>query len=924
MAIKYVFHAYLHYLFSLKDVDMAGQLFFAYRHGARSLIIRARGPSDQIFELIPHDILAEDFPHFFSADYVHWMDISTGKVEFRPLDRLWKRSSIDWLLDFSLHGPSRMIHGVNGTRKLVDIRGQTFQGIAACLHPLEYSDYVTIIADTDHQTHLVSIELPRFRLTFFLNNDNELESNNMQGMVIDRNQCTGTMVGLSTQLVLRHKDLNFRTLPRSRLVLIPHGEVHYSISPTKNHVRVHIDTRCKFRRQVTWYKYDIDSDLGLLVGSVSLTSRLFRIYLHALCSHPLPDPLTAQRGTDHALQELNAASCFSFQQLTSTDVELLDLIGKLSPNRNYYPKHLRAMQTTTWSLLLPVLSQHGSFDTAVSKIIQYAQSLTIFPELHEKFEYQSHSDSALMMRATRRHAIYYEGSIDSISDSDKKYHSRDYYRNTPGEIEALRTSRLVYTWPIGFATNHSMFSGLLEMFESWGIINGLDPDTSLIYSKEWLQLDLSAQWLSVYELCRQIEQPSSKYKLVFSFSALAYSNEPELLKNIPVLLACATIGRSLLDAPPQHPSYNLRRGFNPLRKQVLEIVSSKICSVDTSPSAQLPRLPGENSKTFKSRVYRDYKDVSERKINDAVDHLMTQWPCYEPHSPFYETDAMWFRIEEIMDSIKEYFASCFRNLELRMFASKVSTILQENSMISPLARRIIPKLQFSPQFDIAHNPNPPLVLGTLLLARNAPSSPYSSRFFGVKPAYESPIGDVGRPIDTTALANLISQFERNHYSALHQLYRDRLEESRKELHGQQTSILHDKFAPHIDICIAYRTRCQSRLSDLFSSIHAALAPFTPTEEILENAALWPPISQRTVLRLLASTASAPHPAEWSEILIVFAKAFIEYQYSQRLVGFSLRSEVNSLFKELDNASFNHSDVRENPDWLLIQVSLKPF
>jgi hypothetical protein len=257
---------------------------------------------------------------------------------------------------------------------------------------------------------------------------------------------------------------------------------------------------------------------------------------------------------------------------------------------------------------------------------------------------------------------------------------------------------------------------------------------------------------------------------------------------------------------------------------------------------------------------------------------MIQWPCSEPDSPFYETDVIWFWIEEIMDSIKEYFASCSRNLEFRMFASKVSIILQENSVISPFAWHIIPKLQFSRQFNIAHNPNSPLVLETLLLARNAPSSPHSSHCFGVKPAYESPIGAVGQPIDTTKLANLISQFKHNHHSALHQLYRECLEESRKELCGQQTSILHDKFAPHINICIAYRASCQSRLSNIFSAIHAALAPFTPTEKILEIATLWPPISQRTVLQLLASTANAPHPAEWSEVLIVFAEAFIEYQY----------------------------------------------
>jgi hypothetical protein len=141
-----------------------------------------------------------------------------------------------------------------------------------------------------------------------------------------------------------------------------------TLSPQiEHHVRVHIDTHTM--RQVIWHKYEIDSDLGLLVGNVNLTSRLYRIYLHALCSHPLPDPLTSQTGTDHALQELGAAGCFSFQRLTKTDVELLRLIGSITPCRQYYPKHLRVMQTTEWSPNLPALSQHGGFEPAVRSIL---------------------------------------------------------------------------------------------------------------------------------------------------------------------------------------------------------------------------------------------------------------------------------------------------------------------------------------------------------------------------------------------------------------------------------------------------------------------------------------------------------------------------------------------------------------------------
>ncbi len=306
------------------------------------------------------------------------MDTSNGEVEFRPLDQLWKPSSQNWRLVFFPDGrPSKMIHGTQGTRYLVDIRSGTFNGIAARIRHFEYSEYLTIIYD---KSHSISIELPRFRLSFFLS-EGELESKNMHGMVIDNNQCLGTMIGLGSQLVLRNKDPKFASLPHSRHVIIPHGDVHFTLSPDENHVRVHIDTRTHFMRQVTWHKYEIDSDLGLLVGNVNLASRLYRIYLHALCSNPLPDPLTSQTGTDHALQELGAAGCFSFQRLTEADVKLLRLIESITPCRQYYPQHLRVMQTTEWSSHLPALSQHGAFEPAVRSILQYAQSLAIFPEL---------------------------------------------------------------------------------------------------------------------------------------------------------------------------------------------------------------------------------------------------------------------------------------------------------------------------------------------------------------------------------------------------------------------------------------------------------------------------------------------------------------------------------------------------------------
>ena len=845
--------------------------------------------------------------------------MNSGEVEFRPLDRLWESSPQNWRLVFFPNGPSRMIHG---TRHLLDIRSGTFQGFATRIRPLEHSEYLTIFLDI--QSYGISIELPRFRLSFFAH-DGELESKNMQGMVIDNNQCTGTMIGLSSQLVLRHKDPTFASLPRSRCVLIPRGSVHSSLSADRNHVRVHIDTQTNFKRQVTWDKYEIDFDLGLLVGNVNLTSRLYRIYLHALCSHPLPDPLTGQTGTDHALQELQGAGSFSFQKLTEADVELLRLIGSITPRREYYPKHLSVMQTINWSPQLPALSQHHMFDTAVGKILEYAQSLTTFAGLkgsNVDLNYKCESASVLMARTTRRNAIYYEGGIGESAGFDRRYDSRDFPHiadhDTHG-IEALNTSRLVYAWPTGL-TRHLKPSELIETFKSWANMSGPMEGISLMYTREWLCLDLPVKWLSIYDICRQTGQSASKYKLVFSFAALSFSS-PSLRKFIPILLAFATIRDSSFIAPPFHPSYDLTVGFEALRKKVRSMIISGAYLLDDSPARHLSRNLDENQKKFRSRQTEHYDEHISGRANDATDRLMVECDSPRPHSsPFDQADDRdWFKVEKIMSDVTEYFASCSHNRDLRSFASQVTTILEGNYEISPQRGEQIPGFRFVPQFEVT--PSQPDSSFTLanLLSHRADSAPARSSCKVETGAHVKP-RPLDQPIDTSILENLISQFQRKSRSKLTQLYSERLESSRRELHGQQTPAL-PKHIPPVSDCLAFRDHCKSRLHDVFSSIRSSLSPLTTTERILVDAGLWPRLHHRSVLHPLASTANIYLNPEWADILAAFAEVFIEYQHSQRLLGYALQSDAEKFYKELDSASFNRRDAVRNPDWLLIQVRI---
>jgi hypothetical protein len=562
------------------------------------------------------------------------------------------------------------------------------------------------------------------------------------------------------------------------------------------------------------------------------------------------------------------------------------------------------------------------FDTAVRKILQYAQSLTIFDgpkDTKLDVDVKCKGDSLLIARAARRNAVYYEANANIQVPCDRRYDSRDspdIADHDSDGIEALKVSRLVYAWPGGL-THHLESSELLKTFKGWGRMSGPIPMVSLVYTKEWLRLDLPAKWLSIYNFCRQIGPPASKkFELLFSFAALAYS-APDLRKFIRVLLACATIHGSLLVAPPPHLSYNLTEGFEPLRKQVRSMIVAGTYDLANNPARPLQRLD-ETLSDFRSRQAVHNEDIL-RRTDDATDRLIEQWRSLQ--SPFHSDDPSWFNTDKIMSNVTEYFSSCSRNAELLLFTSQVTAILQANCVIvaTPLTGEQISKFRFVPRFDTSHaSYDPHFALANLLSCRTENVNARSTRETGIGASINP--RPLGQPIDTSILENLISQFRSKRHSKLTQLYSERLERSRRELQGLQTLTLPNHLPP-IQTCLAFRDECKSRLHNLFATIRSALEPSTITETILADAGLWPRIHHFSMLHTLASAANFHLSPEWTESLATFAKAFIEYQHSQRLLGYALQSDTEKFFKELDSASFNWREVGRNPDWLLIQVGM---
>lgn len=166
-------------------------------------------------------------------------------------------------------------------RNLIDPESTTAEVVHRWLKPLEHQSNINIYFD--EETTETEVHLPRMNLDFILRKTG-LESKHFREMVIDTNQYFGILHGLLHKLVLKSIG------GPERSVIVPQGTV--SFRRTVNHIQVSISTGSAER--VPYHEFRIDKDLGRLNDNGSLRSRLFKLYLHALTSHCLPDTLHFQ------------------------------------------------------------------------------------------------------------------------------------------------------------------------------------------------------------------------------------------------------------------------------------------------------------------------------------------------------------------------------------------------------------------------------------------------------------------------------------------------------------------------------------------------------------------------------------------------------------------------------------------------------
>ncbi|KAI6118454.1 hypothetical protein F5141DRAFT_1212382 [Pisolithus sp. B1] len=898
--------------------DMAGMVYatrglineyrVCFRMGTDGLIVRARKETDSdILELIPSQKLGSDLPSVLVENHVHWFNLVTRTMEARPVETLWKSSPDNWRLHFSPGNHSM----TKGDARLFDVRSQTWQMLSERLQPLENPQNLII---TLENSNTVSVDLPRYGLSFFINDDKELECRHPRDMVYDESQSAGTLIGLANKLVLRPK-ANLVDEGARRLVLVPHGDV--SFMRQDDHVRVTIDPSGSAQKRFRYHIFRIDTDLGCLAGNVSLASNLYRAYLHALTSKPSSvDPLTQRTGTEEALSILRSAACLSFMRIGTRSAKLLCCIAGLTTRRTWYPKHLKHMQTVHWVKGLPVASQHCGFYVACSSIKEIQQQQGVFhgqsAPLFEDFPLDS-GDHLLLRAAIRAAVLYPQASHVRLlgREYDAVYEARDVRPSSAEELRVFETAFAVYNWSaLKCPSKESLHS-----VNSWsGTLPGVSQAFPLRYNKDWLSLDLPAIWLSLYDSCRRSQAPKHRFQLIFSLSAMVYAS-PKLEVLAGALLAFATMPQFKEENPPQHPKYDLSDGYKPSQQA-------------------LDRFFSRHVKPLQGSICPECSGQREQEKGEVIAKVAAEWPCVKPPLGDFQ-DCSWYDMDGLDSDLRPLFASCYRNMELKDHLNRVESILDgkasppplgplDEEMNSPTNQQLA--YSFAPSSQSHHRANWDVTL-EVLFHRAAPTVPLN----GVTPQnlwftlhhddcapHHHPTGR-SQVCGSVQTSQLISDLRRNANSTLRATYVNELQQSADYLSHNQATMAVDALANLVELFRTHYEQSRRKYQSTLRFLAGYLGPQKTSEHAVFRSGQWPRITAKVLLGCLASKSKISLPPNWRVCLIAFAKLVLGYQRARRMLVLAKNGQAEELHKEMENTGCDGWEAESYADWLLTQL-----
>ena len=715
--------------------------------------------------------------------------------------------------------------------------------------------------------------------------------------------------------------------------MIPHGNINFH--RVGSHVNVAIDTSQV--EKVLCYVFDIDTTLRRLVGNGSLRSRLYKVYLHALTSHCLPDSLTWRTGTEEALHDLSSAAVSSFNdpEPEKVELELLYQISALTPNRLFYPPHLKIMQAVGWDARLSPLSQHDDFYQKGQKILDHRSRFRLFKEGGISLETAKvaaakriQTEPDLVMRAAIRNGTFQLeefGGSNLALGSDCKYTAREVPSETTQTKEAnvCAVARRTDAW----STSLDIIPNLQQQYQTWGKMR-IKPTVTLGYESRFLQAKLSKVWCSLYNMCTKASR-NERYSLMFLLSTLIFSETPIDMQLIWTLLAFATIPKSEeAIPPPDYESFDLAKGDVPTTSDLSTTIRTFAVDYSNSNESNEGQHSGESMDDWSKRKQQLYATSLSSEVTSLTEYFEAQWPCPKPSYP----EANRFRLLEthsMRDQVNALFFDWYKNRQLLNHARITQCRLDK--YVTRTQEGLLPKYTFSPSVQPRRTPTSQMSMAEVSartpmetlpeVSARTPRSPCAqiSKVFAVGRNLFHKLGMRQTPIET-----LLEGLHTTSESAFEREYVESLSNS-FQIFRQQSAppVKHPKELQASQLG-KFRLQCNARVEYIFDNICDRLKSPRVGEYaqgLLSMAGLWPRVTPTSLLGLLATPTCAGLEREWKHVLVDYGLAVSEFQWATRQNNLALAWDENETqpMPKVEKPGHRSWDPMEHPDWLLLEL-----
>ena len=911
-----------------------------------SLLVRAR-KEDKAWTSIARSSFKSVLPSTFTQDFVFWYNMDEAKILLCPKETPWNIEIPSWTLT-KVDSRWSMVQS-GSERKLIFPWSETADRYAAIFAPLEDNLGLQILLSEQLQS--LQVQIPRLQLDFWVDaHSSRMMSRQYKGMRVDDDQTIGTLHGLKSKLVLVQSE---STLFPERLCLIPNGEPATSLGAGRDHATVMIG-----RDADAAHPFYLDESLGALKGNGSLAALLSLAELHALTSGWLPDHLTGCTGVEQALEILESAAVRSLELKTRKELCLLDRIRRLSPQRTFYPRGMRVMQSIAWDNALSVQSQSDMFSIVAERL--YAdttrlQSLrpTNLPPLQARDSVPKLSERAVlrscMVSTIWKHPV--------LAEEDKAYERNSISGN---DLESRR--RLAVRF------GHALCHGEAVVEDS-----RLSVDASVLYQllsssgvevkgsnearvKHRAQYDakllkkpaivLAPQWCGWHRSLTLASRRLEKTRLVAWIATLAFAKSTDLacLQTLLAIAAVSEISR-VETMIPSNPVYDLHNGFDYSKKVVEGILRASSIDFYSSDQARLPKKPLETNRAVESRRRSEFNAILDRAVQSIEQDLQQQWPCLMPN--LTKVDSSLFSSKELSSKVQNTFKTWFNNRKFKRYLDEVCAIVKSTSALS-FATPQLKTLTTPYEYTKGKESVSLIDVVNLIHAPDLKSGAQSTGSDSMLPHYLEPatcvqIAEPPGQYETSTTSNhlspirLLSQALSAKASSPQELrYVVKLHESiacleAPDSQAPDASTEQPQQAETAGIIRSWAKIVTDVHKDALFCLTGALHLEPPGEvrpgshvsstwDVVSRTYHWPRITCRNLLALIRFSTRDRIPTDWKKAIIALGESIVDVHTASRMSKVS--QDPRELLTELKSTGQRVWDPMEYPDSLLLEIEGK--